>query len=145
MNANTIKVVIDTQIFLRAAINRQSLPGKLVFDMRGRYILVTSPQMTAEIVDVLSRPELRAKFKTLNDATLNAILVRVADAEVIEVTNIEAISRDSKDDIFLACAKASRANFLVSEDKDLLDLKVYEGILIIDALAFLRVLQQQDE
>ena len=142
MNANKINVVIDTQIFLRAAINRQSLPGKLVFDLRDRYILVTSPQMMAEVTDVLSRPALRTKFKTLTDATLNGILTRIADAEIIEVTDVEAVSRDPKDDIFLACARASGANYVVSEDKDLLVLNPYKGIPIIDALGFLRALQQ---
>ena len=143
MNANKIKVVIDTQIFLRAAINRQSLPGKLIFDLRDRYILITSPQMIAEIIDVLSRPALRTKFKTLTDATLNGILIRIADAEVVEVTDVEAISRDPKDDIFLACAKASSADYVVSEDKDLLVLNPYKGIPIVDALSFLHVLQGQ--
>ena len=142
MNANKIKAVIDTQIFLRAAINRQSLPGKLVFDLRDRYILVTSPQMMAEVTNVLSRPALRTKFKTLTDATLNGILTRIADAEIVEVTDVEAVSRDPKDDIFLACARASGANYVVSEDKDLLVLNPYKGIPIIDALGFLHVLQQ---
>lgn len=141
MNANVIKVVIDTQLFLRAAINRRSLPARLIYDLRGRYQLVTSVEVSAEITDVLNRVELREKFKTLTDEVVQEIVTLLQTAEVVAPTEVEAISRDAKDDIFLACAKASGAQYIVSEDKDLLVLNPYEGIQIINALDFLNVLQ----
>jgi putative PIN family toxin of toxin-antitoxin system len=64
----TTKVVIDTQVFLRAAINRNSLAGRVVFDLREHYTLVTSSQIVAEVTDVLNRPKLRIKFAALTDS-----------------------------------------------------------------------------
>lgn len=144
MNASVIKAVIDTQLFLRAAINRSSLPARLIFDLRSRYQLVVSLEVSAEITNVLNRPELRAKFQTLTDEVVQEITTLLQAAEVVTPDEVEAISRDPKDDIFLACAKASSAQYIVSEDKDLLVLNPYEGIQIINALDFLRILQTNE-
>jgi len=51
-------------------------------------------------------------------------------------------SRDSKDNKFLAAAAAADAEFIVSADKDLLDLQEYEGVAIVTAEEFLRSLQR---
>lgn len=40
----------------------------------------------------------------------------------------------------MATARAARADFLVSEDKDLLVLGTYDGTRIVDAATFLRAL-----
>ncbi len=132
-----IKAVIDTQLFLRAAINRKSLPAKLIFDLRASYRLIVSTAIVAEIEDVLNRPELRAKFPALTDDIIDEVLKRLEAAENVNPADVPAVSRDPKDDIFLACAQASKADYLVSEDKDLLTLDPYESIRIINALDFL--------
>jgi putative PIN family toxin of toxin-antitoxin system len=49
-------------------------------------------------------------------------------------------SRDPKDDPFLACALAVRADCLVTNDRDLLDLGKPFGIAIITPVEFLRLL-----
>jgi putative PIN family toxin of toxin-antitoxin system len=49
-------------------------------------------------------------------------------------------SRDAKDDPFLACALAARANYLVSSDRDLLVLGKPFGIAIVTPFQFLRSL-----
>lgn len=50
-------------------------------------------------------------------------------------------SRDAKDDPYLATALAARANFIVSYDKDLLELKKPFGIEIIRPAQFLRLIK----
>lgn len=141
MNENPIKAVLDTQLFLRAAINLKSLPGKLIFSLRGKYQLVASDAIQAEVRDVLYRPKIRDRFPHLTDEIAEIVLNAFADAQIVEPTDVPAISRDPKDDIFLACAKAANANYIVSEDKDLLVLTPYETIQIVNALDFLHVLQ----
>jgi hypothetical protein len=48
-------------------------------------------------------------------------------------------SRDAKDNKFLAAAEAAKADYLVSEDRDLLDLTEHQGTRIIPAHEFLQV------
>lgn len=67
------------------------------------------------------------------------------NAEIVEIGEISSISRDPKDDKFLAAAKAANAHYLISADRDLLDLKEYEGIQIVDVETFLQVLEASRE
>jgi hypothetical protein len=137
--------VLDTQLFLRAVTNPASIPGKLIYGLRDRYQLVASDTIMAEIKDVLSRPKLRTKFKMLTDKRVDDLLKELDNVEIVNPTEVLAVSRDPKDDIFLACAIAAQAQYIVSEDKDLLVLNPYEGIQIVDALTFLRILQPPGE
>lgn len=50
-------------------------------------------------------------------------------------------SRDAKDDPFLACALASRAEFIVTKDKDLLALEKPFGVEILTPREFYRRLE----
>jgi putative PIN family toxin of toxin-antitoxin system len=50
-------------------------------------------------------------------------------------------SRDAKDDPFLACALASRAEFIVTKDKDLLALEKPFGVEIVTPREFYRRLE----
>lgn len=137
------RAVIDTQILLRAVVNRRSIPAKIVYDLALNYILLVSEATIAEIEDVLNRPKIRKKFE-LTDEVVQELLVRLSRGERIEIQEVPAVSRDPKDDVFLACAVTGKAKYLVSEDKDLLVLHPYQGIEIIDALAFLGILQSQN-
>lgn len=143
--SNPIRIVIDTQLFFRAAMNRRSLPARIIYDLRHAYQLITSEEITAEIMNVLQRPELRKKFNSLTDEVAETILSLLSDAEWVTLTEIPQVVRDPKDDIFLACAVAAKAHYLVSEDKDLLVLNPYQDIAIINALDFLHILQPPQE
>jgi uncharacterized protein len=133
--------VLDTQILLRAAINTRSLPAKIFFDLKQLYQLVASEQTIAEFNDVVHRPEILTKFPSLTDRVIAEALDLLATAQQITVDVVETVSRDPKDDIFLALAVESKAQYLVSEDKDLLVLDPYKGIRILNALDFLHILQ----
>lgn len=56
------RVVIDTQVLLRAVINRRLLPAQLVYDLIDAYLLLVSEATIKEIEDVLNRPKVRANF-----------------------------------------------------------------------------------
>ena len=57
-----LRVVIDTQILLRAVVNRRSLPARIVYDLIDKYILVVSEATLKEIEDVLNRLRLDENF-----------------------------------------------------------------------------------
>lgn len=59
-------------------------------------------------------------------------------AEFVEKkSKISAIVADPTDNIFLECAVDGEANYIISGDKHLLDLGMYNGIQIIRAKDFL--------
>ena len=60
-----IKAVFDTVVFVRSLINPYGRWGELVFSYHDRYQLVVSKELVEEYLEVLHRPELTGKFKTL--------------------------------------------------------------------------------
>lgn len=139
------KVVFDTQIYLRAVINPNSGCGRLFSEWTAYYVLYVADAIEAEIVEVLQRPKIRARFPQITDETIKAVKAILAKAERIVLTSsdIEPICRDPKDDIFLACAKMAGANYLVSEDNDLLVIGRHHNTQIVGIATFLTVLENR--
>ena len=135
------RVVFDTVVFVRGLINPHSSWGRLIFAHAASYTLVVSPGIVKEVIEVIHRPELVRKFRTLPGRDIETVLQIISHAEAVAVSDTPAVSRDMKDDVFLATAKAGQAMYLVSEDRDRLDIGAYEGITIIPAAAFLTLLE----
>jgi putative PIN family toxin of toxin-antitoxin system len=135
------RVVLDTVVFVRALINPNSRSGRLLFDEANRYTLIISPATARELIEAIQRPGLSTKYKGLKTINVRNVIEILAKAEAVEIEEISPVSRDPKDDIFLATAIAGRADYLVSEDKDLLVLKQFIGIRIIDTHEFLELLK----
>lgn len=140
-----LNVVFDTVVFVRSLINPYSRWGEAVFRSSDRYRLFFSQPVLEEILEVLHRPELTRKFRTLQGLDRSTVLLLLDQAELVDIPEIEPISRDPKDDKFLVTAREARADYLVTEDEDLLVLKEYEGVKIINTETFLSVLEQEED
>jgi uncharacterized protein len=140
-----VRVVFDTMVFVRCLLNPRSLWGRLVIHYGHAYELVLSQPVLTEILEVIERPEVKAKYRFLDEFGPQQLLTLLQDVEVVTVGDIPTASRDPKDNKFLATATAGRAAYLVSEDRDLLDLETYEGVEIVTAAAFLRLIERGDD
>ena len=58
------------------------------------------------------------------------------------VTLMERVSADRDDDKFIECALAARAEYIVSRDRHLLELRKPFGVTVVDDRRFLRVLEK---
>ncbi len=139
------RVVFDTVIFVRSLINPHSLWGRLVFQYADSYDLVVSPSVVQEILEVLHRPELTTRFRSLAGLDLARIIQTLEQAEAVDIGEIPPVSRDPKDDKFLATARVGQADYLVSEDQDLLVLGTHGMTRILTATQFLAILERRDE
>jgi putative PIN family toxin of toxin-antitoxin system len=137
-----IRAVFDTVVVLRAGINPGSVYGRLLAQHARHYQLIVSAPLLAEYLDVLNRPELTRRFARLADLDATAIPQVLAATELVELSIVPAVARDPNDDMVLATAIAGRVDYLVSEDRDLLELRVYEGIQIVSAASFLTILER---
>lgn len=114
--------------------------GKIVFDELRRYELIVSDEVLTEYLDVLQRPALVRKYRSVANRDFESLLRILSSATHVFVDEILAIARDHKDDHLLATAFVSGADFLVTEDNDLLVLERYGSTRIITAHAFLEEL-----
>ena len=135
------RVVFDTVIFVRVLINPHGIWGRLIFQYGHAYVLIISPPVVEEILEVLHRPELTRRFRSLEGLNLTRMIEILDQAEVVEVQSVPPVSRDPKDDRFLATALAARADFLVTEDNDLLVLGAHRGTPILTASQFLAIVE----
>jgi putative PIN family toxin of toxin-antitoxin system len=138
-----MRIVLDTMVFFRSLIRPAGVSGQILFDHAHRFRLVVSEPIVLEILDVLHRPELRARFPHIGDIRVGGIIERLGNAEVVDPVSVPRISRDPKDDKFLATAAAAQVDYLVSDDNDLLVIGSYAGVRIITPRQLLTILATQ--
>ena len=106
-----LRLVLDTNILVSAALKPSSLPRTvfLIALTRPARLYISQP-IFAEYRDVLSRPELRIR-KPLRLQFLD--LLRNRTHMVSPTLRIQA-AFDPHDNIFLECADAARADYLIT-------------------------------
>lgn len=137
-----IRAVLDTNQYVSMAIKAGGLADQLLAAWREeRFILLLSPPILEEIIRILQSPRLRRLIR-LTAAELNGLVESLLlDAELTPGRlTLHIVTRDPSDNMFLACAVEGRADYIVSGDRDLLVLGSYEGIPIVTAREFVRIL-----
>ena len=130
------RVVLDTNVLVSALLFGGSLDILVTGWKRRDFIPVFSKATFAEFASVLTYPRF-----SLTDPEINTIIEDevLPYFDVVEIKEeINGVCRDPKDDIFLSCAIAARADAIVSGDKDLLELANFRGIPIIGVREFLK-------
>lgn len=106
---------------------------------QGSFQPICSAQLVNELIDVLARPKFASKITDIDAAELVRLLRKAA--VFVEPQPISESSRDPKDDVFLACAVAGGADYLVSGDEDLLVVAEIAATKIVTPRQFLQILE----
>ncbi len=136
--SKTVKrVVLDTNIILSALLFGGKLSRIVRLWQEGKFIPLLSRETFEEIKTALAYP----KF-SLSEGEIRALITKeiLPFFEVIDlVKEAKGVCRDPGDDKFISCALSGSANLIVSGDRDLCELKKYEGVRIIKAIDFLKI------
>lgn len=137
-----IRVVVDTNILISALITKRPSSPVQVYNLikSENFLLVTSPTILEELEDVIGREEI-VKLHQKTPKQIKEILKEIIETSYIVpgLVSVEVVKEDPDDDKFLAAAIEGRANYLVSGDKPLLNIKEYHGIKIISPTDFVRL------
>ena len=140
--ATKTRAVLDTNVFVSGLINPKGSPAAVLNLLRAkRFVLVSSPAINEEILEVLNRPYIRDQYG-LADRIFDVafLLWEVADL-VIDPPDVR-VCTDPDDDKFLAAAVEGEANYLVTGDVgDLLHLHKYKDVAIVSPREFLSALK----
>lgn len=132
-----VKVVLDTSVFIAALLskNTDSSPSQILLLWRsGAFLLVMSPQILGEIVEKLIEREIPEETIAELLEVIDEIALNIPGA--FEATYLDSIDPD--DNMFLASAYESHADYLVSLDKKhILPIKHYHGTQIVCPEIFL--------
>ena len=140
-----MRVVADTNTVVSAFLWGGPPAAVLAAAREGRITLFTSPALLAELEDVLSREKFVERIGRVGSSVAQMLAGYRALATIVRPAAIEPTARDPDDDHVLACATAAQAKLIVTRDKDLLDLREYQGIPILasaDALQRLEAKKQ---
>ena len=107
-------VVLDTNVVVSAHLNPNGLE-RFVLDLaiNRKLSLCCSESILAEYEGVLSRPRFRISSAKISDSMA---LIRTSRNLVIPKRRLQ-IALDPGDNIFLECAEAARAHYLVTGNK----------------------------
>jgi putative PIN family toxin of toxin-antitoxin system len=120
--SKALKLIIDTNLWVSFIISKkQHLIDQLLYSEEAR--LLFSEELIAEINQTITKPKLKKYFGT--NALEEMLLAFDPFIDFIEVKSIVTLCRDEKDNFLLALAKDGDADYLLTGDKDLLDLKKF--------------------
>ncbi len=137
-----MRVVIDTNVLVSRYLSSMGPPaGVFAHWEREVFELLVSEPILQEYRRALLYPRVAARHG-LSEPQIDGVIARIR--ELATLVRAEeppaAVTKDPADDKFLACAVAGAADFIVSGDRHLLDLREYRGIPIFPPAAFLAVL-----
>lgn len=153
------RVVFDCNVLLQAAAREKSVAAKcLNLAESGLIQICVSREVLIEAEDVLNRPEIRAHFPDLSDEIVGAFLKRLQklSAFIHPVPKKFSYSRDEDDEPYINLAVAAVADFIISRDRDLLDLMTghtdeckefrqrFRPLRVIEPAELLRLIEERE-
>jgi len=131
-----LAAVLDTNI-LFSVTGWRGNPFQCVERARaGEFRVFTCPELTEELAEKL---ETRLHFSA--DQVAETLADCLGFLQVIQIPKaLTAVCRDPDDNMVLECALEGHAQYIVSGDLDLLEMKEFRGIRIVRAAEFLNLL-----
>ena len=117
-----MRAILDPNVLISAVLSRSGTPAKVLRAwLEGRFELIVSPLLVAELERALAYPKLAERIAAEEARELVEWLRREADLVEDPEGPPESRSKDPGDDYLVALAESERA-VLVSGDKHLLKL-----------------------
>ena len=122
-----IRAVFDCNIFIQVLLNPKSVAAKcfdLVLD--GKIILFVSKAILDEVCEVIFRPKIISRLPDATTQRIEIFVEQIVNNSVYlkNVPNKFEFERDPKDEMIIDLAVECETDFIITRDKDLLDLMI---------------------
>ena len=125
-----MRAVLDPGVIVAALITPAGVCGRVLrAALDDEYTLVVSPELLAELEGVLMREKFRPYLSEAEATTAISLLARVAELSA-DPAELNRISPDPDDDYLIALAGAAGVEYLVSGDRDLVQLARVEPPIV---------------
>jgi len=131
-----MRVVLDTNTLISALLFSGTASHLVPLWQSGEITPLLSKAMLQEYLQVLTYPKFRLSDQEIRELIEEEVLPFVKTIEVRK--RLTVVRRDPDDNKFLECAVTGGAKYLVTGDRDLLELGSYRGISIVTAGEFLK-------
>lgn len=138
------RVVIDTNVLVSGIIQRSGYPHKVLKSWeKGELVLITSPAMVREADKVLNYSRIKKKYGLDNDARRRVVSNLLKYSVLIEDPPVlDVIREDPDDNKVLSTAVEGKADYIVTGDSHLLDLRSYKDIPVVTPKGFCRIMER---
>lgn len=134
-------VVFDVNVLVSALIIKGKPKELWLKSVRKEFNLICSREIVTELMSVIGRQKIRRYTETRD--VVDFLEALNATARFVRVkSRIKAVREDPEDEAVLATACDGKADYIVSGDKHLLELKKFRGIKIITVDQALRLLKR---
>jgi putative PIN family toxin of toxin-antitoxin system len=135
MQNKVSRIIIDTNLWISFLITKDFTKlDEIIFSRHG--VLVFSQELLDEFLEVARRPKFR-RFFSSDD--IEEILETIDEyADFVKVQTKTEVCRDPKDNFLLSLSIDGNADFLLTGDKDLLELSKFGETTIVTITDFLR-------
>jgi putative PIN family toxin of toxin-antitoxin system len=134
------KIIIDTNWWISFILSKHSF-GLPDFFLNESIDFYFSNELLQEIKTTLTYTKRKERINEINLEQFFSFIEEFA--VVVDTTSVVTICRDKKDNFLLALAKDAGADYLVSNDGDLLTIKKFETTEIVTLPQFLEIVNQQ--
>lgn len=128
-----MKAVFDTNVLIAAFLTEGLCSGLLIRARKQAFNLVLCDDIIREFEGILLK---KFKLTSTDISEISAIVSQAASKRLHKLGPIPNICRDPNDDMIIACAIDAAADYIVTGDEDLLILKRYQDIAIINPRNF---------
>lgn len=130
-----ISTIFDTNVLISAFIFKGSKPDAALFKVKQNGKFITSSETINELINTLNKE----KFDKYIDIDRRILLIKDYIESSYEIAIIKSFSicRDPKDNKFLDLAYSGDADYLITGDKDLLELNPFYRTKIVTPSEFL--------
>jgi putative PIN family toxin of toxin-antitoxin system len=140
-------VVLDVNVLISSVIAPLGIPRRLISAWQeGLYYLIISPGIIDELGKKLNLPRIANRYKPSRQLAIDTLAL-LRDQAIIEDVSIDEqikVTGDPEDDYVLATARIAKAQYLVTGDAKLLEIKAYEGVKIVNPRTFIEILENEE-
>lgn len=134
-----MKITADTNMLISATF-WYGASHKIISKVEGKQVeLILSGEIIKEYASVLEYDEIQNKIKQKRLVMKHTVSKIISMSTIIEPKiKFDVVKYDPDDNKILGCAVAGNVDCIVSNDKHLLKLKMFEGIPIMKPEVFLK-------
>ena len=135
-----MKITLDTNVIISSSF-WTGASDKILEKVENQEIeLIISKEIIDELSQVLNYEEIKDKIKD-KGLEIRRTVGKVSSIStiVVPLEKFDIIKEDADDNIILECAVEGKVDYIISQDKHLLNLGVFQGIKIVTPEEFLKL------
>lgn len=138
---NLEPVVVDTNVFISAALNPNGTPRKAIdLIANGNFVIIQSEATYQELATRIQKKKFNKYISDLDRKIFLTVIKN--NSRFIPVSHQTIVCIDADDNKFLELAVSGKAKYIVTGDNDLLCLENYRNICIVTPADFLALNQK---